>query len=393
MNNYIKQLLWNDNILNNNDLSNNNYPKIIDFYYITLPSLIILTLFRLFFEYIIFKPLAKKILKKPRLVNQTLPNFNNNNEILNKLKILYKEYHPKIPNINLIKDFSVKNNNLPIEDLNKYFRIKQAKHRFNIKIDRFIEALFRLMIYLITFFFGLNALQNEQWYINSINEYPNHSFLFDEKTTEILWKGFPIEHTIQPYGLIQIFYIGMQIPLYIHLLIFHIKSDHKRNDFWEMLIHHLMVIILMSFSYVGNYIRIGCLILLSHDITDIFIETAKVLNYLNKYENLSIISFNIFTFTWFYYRLYKFSTILLKSTLIHTENIASNFAYMFFNSCLSLLFLLNLYWFRVIIKMWYTLMWGGKTSSSSNKNQSSEDTDVSTDNDSDSSHFSDLGES
>jgi ceramide synthetase len=48
--------------------------------------------------------------------------------------------------------------------------------------------------------------------------------------------------------------------------------DRARKDFWEMFIHHIVTLLLLSFSWSSNLIRVGTLVLILHDVGDIFLE-------------------------------------------------------------------------------------------------------------------------
>lgn len=56
---------------------------------------------------------------------------------------------------------------------------------------------------------------------------------------------------------------------------------HKQ-DFFEQALHHLVTIALIAFSWVFMYVRVGLLILVSHDAGDVFLELAKLFGYFRK---------------------------------------------------------------------------------------------------------------
>jgi len=51
-------------------------------------------------------------------------------------------------------------------------------------------------------------------------------------------------------------------------------TPHLLQDFVEMFVHHIATVALMSFSYVGNFIRVGCLVLMIHDCADFWVEVG-----------------------------------------------------------------------------------------------------------------------
>ncbi len=47
--------------------------------------------------------------------------------------------------------------------------------------------------------------------------------------------------------------------------------DRARKDFWEMFIHHVVTLLLLSFSWTSNLTRVGTLVLILHDVGDVFL--------------------------------------------------------------------------------------------------------------------------
>ena len=51
--------------------------------------------------------------------------------------------------------------------------------------------------------------------------------------------------------------------------------DVKRKDFAQMFVHHCATILLLSFSWACNLTRVGTLVLIVHDVADIFLEVCS----------------------------------------------------------------------------------------------------------------------
>lgn len=50
--------------------------------------------------------------------------------------------------------------------------------------------------------------------------------------------------------------------------------SYLHQDFKEQIIHHLATLVLLSFSWCANYIRVGTLVMLIHDASDVFLEVS-----------------------------------------------------------------------------------------------------------------------
>lgn len=109
----------------------------------------------------------------------------------------------------------------------------------------------------------------------------------------------------------------MSLSFYWSLL-FSMFEDTKRKDFWEMLAHHFVTIILLVLSWTCNLVRAGSLVLVIHDCADIFLESAKMMKYI-KWQRTCDVLFGIFTITWIgtrlvvypFWVLYRYVELLL----------------------------------------------------------------------------------
>lgn len=70
--------------------------------------------------------------------------------------------------------------------------------------------------------------------------------------------------------------------------------DVRRSDFFQMVFHHFVTIGLLSISWLINFVRVGTLVLLSHDVSDVTLEFAKLVRYNTKDAKYSNACFVIF---------------------------------------------------------------------------------------------------
>ncbi|XP_020608328.1 ceramide synthase 6-like [Orbicella faveolata] len=135
-----------------------------------------------------------------------------------------------------------------------------------------VSCSWRFVFYLATSIYGMVILYKEPW-------------LWDLRLCFI-------GHGRQPYTDEIFYYYVIETGFYISLII-SLFVDVKRKDFWQMVIHHIVTVMLTTFSYTAGFFRIGSVIILLHDLADIFLESAKVFNYA-KWETTTNIIFVLF---------------------------------------------------------------------------------------------------
>ncbi|KAF8312227.1 longevity assurance proteins LAG1/LAC1 [Clavulina sp. PMI_390] len=161
------------------------------------------------------------------------------------------------------------------------------------KLDRFGEQGYALLYF--SFFGSLGIYVMSQlptwWY-----------------RTEHFWIEYP--HW-QMTPLIKRYYL-MQLAYWIQqLIVLILRLEKPRKDFTELVIHHLVTIWLVGWSYSVNLTYIGNAIFLTMDVSDVFLANAKLLNYLGL-ELTSSIAFAIFIPIWTYMRHYLNIRILIS---------------------------------------------------------------------------------
>jgi ceramide synthetase len=133
-----------------------------------------------------------------------------------------------------------------------------------------------------------------------------------------------------------------------------------RKDFKEMLIHHVATIGLISLSHYFGFHRIGYVVLLIHDIGDIFLYSAKFFNYL-KWNIITNILFGLFAIVFFAARLVAFPFVITTSwyaTMGYVEGIDGNtiVGAPILPTLLTVLQVLHFMWFGLILRMVYRML-------------------------------------
>ncbi|CAL8324811.1 unnamed protein product [Gadus morhua 'NCC'] len=212
-----------------------------------------------------------------------------------------------------------------------WFRRRRNQDRAGL-CKRFCEASWRCTFYLFAFLGGILALYDKPWLYN----------LRD------VWDGFPKQSMLPS----QYWYYLMEMGFYLSLLL-SLTFDVKRKDFKEQVVHHIATLTLLAFSWASNYIRIGTLVMATHDSADILLEGAKILNYA-KWKRSADAMFVVFTLIFALTRMVILPFWLIHCTWVYpVERFEPFFGYYFFNAMLVVLQILHFYWGLLISKMLY----------------------------------------
>jgi len=160
---------------------------------------------------------------------------------------------------------------------------------------------------------------------------------------------------------------AVQLSFYIHSLYATIFLDNWRKDSYILFYHHIITCFLLLFVFSIRCHIAATLTLFCHDICDIFLEGTKVILYFKIQANqlkpvlelLANIGFGIFTVLWFISRLYIFPLRVIYPCACYLikEHINVPF-HLFLNSMMYMLLIMNIYWFSLIIKLLWRVLFG-----------------------------------
>jgi ceramide synthetase len=133
-----------------------------------------------------------------------------------------------------------------------------------------------------------------------------------------------------------------------------------RHDFMEMLLHHVSTVLLLSGSYLMNYLPVAALILLIHDIADIFVYGARL--FLDtKYVSVAFMSYLGLLTAFIYGRLIVFPFWLIWYAVWFNYDYYQEVpGFWLMAVMLHFLLLLHIYWFFLLLGLGYNYVFKGK---------------------------------
>ena len=172
--------------------------------------------------------------------------------------------------------------------------------------------------------------------------YPD--FLGGSGDVKDLFKDYPFVKFPPGYEL----YFTGTMGYHLAGCLYHFFGKKLNNDYFEMVLHHLVTLYLYGYSYLTHTI-IGGVIAVLHDIADIFVTNTRIWSD-SKFTWPLRISFVLLLPIWFYTRMLVFPYIIY-TIIVTPVNFASDYIKFYFAFLLSCLCFLHYYWFTLMIKM------------------------------------------
>jgi hypothetical protein len=239
------------------------------------------------------------------------------------------------------------------------------------KIQKFGEYVFRLFYHSFVSGFGLWYFWNKPWWNDN------------QGGTRTLWEEYPyqpISNGMIWYYLIQSAYNLDAVASLIQLsfvvklgnpFVSKGKGPHRlisiewsptcRGDFREMAIHHVITNLLVIGSSHFRLTRIGSMVFLVHDISDVPVDLSKLANFM-KWKVTTIFCFVSMVITWAVTRLGILPFVIFKSVIteshLTTMGLDVKSYYMwrpFFYVLFSGIIALHIFWFHLFLKIGYAL--------------------------------------
>lgn len=200
------------------------------------------------------------------------------------------------------------------------------------KLDKFSECMWRATAYFALWTYGFAAIYDKSWVWNSTEMWVAYPRIPLDPS---IWWLYQAEAT---------FYWNLMISQFF-------DTQIQRKDFVMNFVHHVAALALIWFSWSINYVQVGALVMVIHDICDPFLELAKTGRYMGRPDVCNFF-FVIFAGLWVVTRLMIYPYRLLYSTLVEAPAFIQWYpVYYIFNFFLLTLFVLHLLWSHMILKI------------------------------------------
>jgi len=168
------------------------------------------------------------------------------------------------------------------------------------KVEKCATQIYKTLNYIALSVTGYYLLKDESYFPKSLGGHGD---------VEEMWKDLPYQDQTKNIY----YYYVIALSYHLHSLIDQFKY-YGKPSFGDMMLHHIITIGLILFSFFNNYPRIGTLVLFIHDISDICGSLSKI-TVNSKYDIITMISYTGLLSSWVYFRLYVYPFQVINSAI------------------------------------------------------------------------------
>ncbi|XP_042883053.1 ceramide synthase 2-like [Penaeus japonicus] len=280
-------------------------------------------------EPLIFAPMATLL----RVSNKRWPRPQPN-DILEKL---YHKYRMKVPLNELTK--STEMTGLTERQIEWWLRRRYKSQRFN-QHDMFVGCGVKLFAHVFFAVYGYAIMFSKPWVLD----------------ITLCWENYPY-HTLE--GDIWWYYVTVLAVYWKLSVLEFLKPGRKQDDQLFMIIHHALTVLLMTFSWTCNFMRIGSLVLMVHEIADVPLLAAKMCKYAGWNSGADAM-FALFFVIWIATRCVLYPFWIMRSVFFDAPRYMFMPSAYVFIGLLTGLLLLNVIWSWLVVGVVVRKVWGGE---------------------------------
>lgn len=295
-------------------------PRLSDFW-ISVQIALLLAVIRFLCEHIVFTRVGRLVLSdRPNQIRARAPS-----KLLTFFDSIKKPSAQDFLNVS-------SETGLSVNYVATWFKELQEANEMQHDPKKWTETCWRCTFYTVMFVTGVIVCFNQPWIFN----------------TDECWYNYPLVPMTVPIK----YYYMTELAIYLNLLVSQF-FDVKRKDFVAMFVHHIATIFLIGGSYAVNFVPIGCLVLLCHDVSDVFLESAKLMKYAG-FQLMADIGFGFFAVSWLIFRLILLPFYVGWSSAFDSSKFIQPFSsWYMFHGMLLVLIILHVYWFFLILRIIY----------------------------------------
>ena len=220
-------------------------------------------------------------------------------------------------------------------------KYKENEETEAIYLKQMNSSLFKTVWYVIIVTFGYPV-------ITELEFFPKEMFGNGDLAT-YYDKGAPYTIFIKKPEYFDLYYLS-SLGYTLNDFFFLVFVHDKKSDFDLMVLHHIVTITLVSFSYLTNISNVGIIVLFLHDFTDIFVFSTKIVINTFLPDLVKYVYCAFFLAIFAYFRQFVYGKVIY----VHTKHLRTwNVFEYTMTSMLCVLYIMHVYWTYNIIKRFF----------------------------------------